>query len=76
MINTIELLCLIKMSFGNRCLRAVVRYKVLSIMYTEKGIQTKMDQKGEKNVNILGKKVLHSLDYIKLIKILQMWRCF
>ena len=45
-------------------------------MYTEKGIQTKMDQKGEKNVNILGKKVLHSLDYIKLIKILQMWRCF
>lgn len=58
MINTTELLCLIKLSFGNIRLRAMVREKVLTIMSSEKGIQMKMDQKAENNVNIFFKGVI------------------
>lgn len=56
MINTTKLLSLIKLTFGNRCLRAVMRDKILSIMCTEKEIKTKIHQKAEKILIILKKK--------------------
>lgn len=40
-------------------------------MCTAKGIQIKMNQTAKKNVNILGGKVLYSLNYMKLSKISQ-----
>lgn len=56
MVNTTKFLSLIKLSFGNKCLRAMMREKVVYNVHWKKEFKWKWYQKGKENVNIFGEK--------------------